>query len=210
LTVEYEQQLWAAYKNHNDLEAREQLILSYVPLTKHLVKDAGAAQACDSFDDALSEAYVALIQCVDRFDPSQGVKFATMAARRILGAVQDLARKAFGTLGRGEGRSVPVPLSSLETDEDGELVDTVLAVPDNVEAVLEKSDDSRELGQLLVSLPPNWRLVFLLFVFENVSHTDIAQALGFSYHRSVQILTHAKKRLRQHYQEGNWPWKKTN
>lgn len=209
MTVEHERQLWAAFKNHGDMQAREELILSYVPFTKNVVLGCAAVRGCDSFDDAISEAYVALIQCVDKFDPDMGNQFTTMASRRIKGTVKDFARKAFGMFSPRNHRVIPVPLSEFDLPgEEGDdyVHDVVLEAPDQVLAERNAQDDRASFGELLMMLPANWRAVLLLKIFEGFSHVEIAEALGFSYDRSVQIQVLLKRRLQQFHREGLWPW----
>jgi hypothetical protein len=45
-----------------------------------------------SYDDLISQAIIGLIEAIDRFDPSRGVKFNTFAYYRIRGAVMDMLR----------------------------------------------------------------------------------------------------------------------
>ena len=194
--TEAECRLWATFKEEGDPSAREQLILSYMGFTRGVALQCGAAFACDSVEEAIAEAYVALIECVDRFDPARGFTFITMASKRIKGAVIDLARKAAGLLWSRSGPSVEVtPFSECECSAEGLVEDTLLAGDPSPEDTLVAKEDSKALGGFLVELPTNWKCVLLLRVFGKKSPAAIAEAMGFSYHRAVQITALIKQRF---------------
>lgn len=74
-------------------EEREHLILEHLPQVR-LVARKIHERVPDSicFDDLLSAGVVGLIQAIDNFDPSQGVKLKTYAEFRIRGAILDSLR----------------------------------------------------------------------------------------------------------------------
>lgn len=84
---------WVRYAAERDPSVREQLILQYAPLVKYVVGRLAIMlpRILDS-DDVLSIGTMGLIEAVDRFDPSTGVKFQTYAISRIRGAILDELR----------------------------------------------------------------------------------------------------------------------
>lgn len=72
---------------------REALISQYAPLVKYVVGRLaiGLPNVLD-YEDILSFGTVGLIEAVDRFDDSKGVKFETYAIARIRGAIIDALR----------------------------------------------------------------------------------------------------------------------
>jgi RNA polymerase sigma factor for flagellar operon FliA len=89
-----EEKLWTRYKNNGDKAAKEELILKYVPLVKHIVGKI-TVQIPDKFEyeDLVNYGVLGLIDALDRFDPERGVKFSTYAVPRIKGAIYDELRK---------------------------------------------------------------------------------------------------------------------
>lgn len=84
------ERLWDRYKKHRDAGAREVLIMRHV----HLVKYAAGRLAVNlpshvDFDDLVGWGALGLIDAVEKFDPSRGVKFETYALSRIKGAMVD-------------------------------------------------------------------------------------------------------------------------
>lgn len=78
----------------NELEARDRLIESGMPLAHYAAKKYAAAQrGYVSYDEALSVASLGLLQAAAKFDPSLGWQFSTFAMRRIEGAIMDHRRE---------------------------------------------------------------------------------------------------------------------
>lgn len=85
--------LWQALKDGGSNEARERLICHYTYLAKHVVDRLGLRPSgWLGYDDLVSHAVLGLIDAVEKFDPSRGVRFETYAVTRIRGAVLDMLR----------------------------------------------------------------------------------------------------------------------
>lgn len=84
---------WERFTVDRQPELRESLILQYAPLVKYVIgRMAVSLPGLLNHEDLLSYGTIGLIQAVDRFDPSQGVKFETYAIRRIRGSILDSIR----------------------------------------------------------------------------------------------------------------------
>jgi len=81
---------WEEYKERGSLEAREKLILHYLGLVKYVAGRLamGLPPHVDQ-DDLYSYGIFGLINAIERFDPSRGIKFETYAITRIRGAILD-------------------------------------------------------------------------------------------------------------------------
>jgi len=66
---------------------RDRLVLSHLPLARHLAKRF-APRAGQTQDDVDQAAYIGLIKSVDGFDPSRGFRFSTYATTTILGELK--------------------------------------------------------------------------------------------------------------------------
>ena len=87
------QELWKRFAAERAPEQRRKLIESYAPLARYVVDRLNLKPGpALSYDDLLSQAVVGLIDAVDRFDPSRGIKFETYAYYRVRGAVMDMLR----------------------------------------------------------------------------------------------------------------------
>src|SRR5579862_4540399 len=75
--------------------AREQMIVKYAPLVRHVIGRLLVIlpQVLDR-DDLLGYGTIGLIEAVDRYNPSHGASFETFAAERIRRSVIDALRAA--------------------------------------------------------------------------------------------------------------------
>ena len=86
-------ELWGRFVKSGDPELRQQLILQYAPLVKYVIgRLAISLPAILDYEDVLSYGTIGLIEAVERYDPSKGVKFETYAISRIRGAIIDALR----------------------------------------------------------------------------------------------------------------------
>lgn len=77
----------------NSASEREAAIRQYAPLVKYVVgRLAIGLPAILDYEDILSYGTIGLIEALDRYDGSKGVKFETYAISRIRGAIIDALR----------------------------------------------------------------------------------------------------------------------
>ncbi len=86
-------ELWHAYRASGDRELRNRLMEIYVPLVKYNA-DRIAAKLPDEVDvnDLVSAGVFGLVDAIEAFDLTRGVKFETYCAPRIRGAILDELR----------------------------------------------------------------------------------------------------------------------
>ncbi|WP_418790211.1 RNA polymerase sigma factor WhiG [Phosphitispora sp. TUW77] len=83
-------QLWKRYKIHNDVSAREQLILSYVGLVKYVAgRMVISLPPSVQQDDLISYGIFGLMDAIEKFELERNIKFETYAIARIKGAIWD-------------------------------------------------------------------------------------------------------------------------
>lgn len=86
-------ELWVRYAESHDPGLREQLILQYAPLVKYVIgRLAISLPAILDYEDILSYGTIGLIEAVERFDQTKGVKFETYAISRVRGSIIDALR----------------------------------------------------------------------------------------------------------------------
>ena len=82
------------YKQNGSQEARSQLVLYYSYIAKSLAaKMTSTYQKYATTEEMVNQRIIALIDSLDRFDPSKGVKFSTYAFTKVRGAIIDYVRK---------------------------------------------------------------------------------------------------------------------
>lgn len=86
-------EFWDRYKDAGDLKAREQLILHYAPLVTVVAARVGSGlPASVEQADLVSYGMFGLIDAIEKYETSRGVKFETYAGTRIRGAIIDELR----------------------------------------------------------------------------------------------------------------------
>ncbi|HVY77504.1 MAG TPA: FliA/WhiG family RNA polymerase sigma factor [Solirubrobacterales bacterium] len=87
-------ELWRRYKASGDPALRDRLVLSYVPLVRHIVyRKARELPAWCEVDDLISTGIEGLIGALDRYDPGKGAPLEQFVWTRIQGAVLDSLRR---------------------------------------------------------------------------------------------------------------------
>lgn len=130
--------LWTTYRTNPTQALRSQLIEQYAPLAKYVVDRLNLQPSGGiSYDDLISQAIVGLIEAIDRYDPSRGVKFNTYAYYRIRGSVMDMLRELDWVPRslRAKGNDIVNAISRLESE---------LGRPPSDEEVAEAMGLSRE------------------------------------------------------------------
>lgn len=73
---------------------REDMILKYIPYVKYIASRLVSGKPPGiEFDDLISFGIIGLIDAIEKFDSSKGIKFETYATLRIRGAIIDELRK---------------------------------------------------------------------------------------------------------------------
>lgn len=87
-------QLWDQYARTKDLKIREELIVNFLYLVKFVAGRLFTSYGSHvEFDDLASYGVFGLIDAIDKYDHSRGVKFETYAQLRIRGAIIDHLRE---------------------------------------------------------------------------------------------------------------------
>lgn len=85
--------VWAEYKKNPTLELRNQLMEEYMPLVKFNAEKIRARFPNEvELDDLISSGYFGLMDAIEAYDLSRGVKFETYCIQRIQGAMLDEIR----------------------------------------------------------------------------------------------------------------------
>lgn len=85
--------LWQQYQQNKSAKIRERLLEHYLPLVKLVAGRLaiGMPSHVDK-DDLASCGFFGLLEALERFDPSRGIKFETYAVARIRGSIIDSIR----------------------------------------------------------------------------------------------------------------------
>ncbi|MGR6836133.1 FliA/WhiG family RNA polymerase sigma factor [Syntrophomonas erecta] len=82
--------LWISYKEKDDPEARDALIIQYAPLVKYIAhRLAINLSSVVEIDELISYGIEGLIDAIGKFDLKRNIKFETYAVTRIRGSIID-------------------------------------------------------------------------------------------------------------------------
>jgi RNA polymerase sigma factor for flagellar operon FliA len=89
-TILGEEALWREYMVSRSPATREGIILRYAPLVKYVAGRVAIGLPSNvEFDDLVSYGVFGLMDAIEKFDTSRGIKFETYAIARIRGAILD-------------------------------------------------------------------------------------------------------------------------
>jgi len=178
-----EARLWTAYRVRGDGRSRARLIEAYQPLVFKVAMQLRLREAVVM--DMIQEGTVGLIEAVERFDPTRGVRFSTFATYRIRGRILNALRRE-GSPAAAAGQDgtllehVPDPAAAelLTAVEDGVLLSQIVAAIDQL-------SDERERrilhGSFLRAEEPR----------------RIARELSISLSHFYRLQKHALRRIRE-------------
>jgi len=139
--------VWAAYKETRDSQARDSLILNYSPLVKYVAGrlSSNLPHTVDTAD-LISYGVFGLIDAIDKFDTSRGIKFETYAIARIKGAIIDELRAMdwVPRSVRARAREIEAAYIKLENQ--------LKRVPDDPEVASEMGITVKELQDIFTKL----------------------------------------------------------
>ncbi len=82
------------YKQTGDVKYRNILVMNYSYIAKSAAMQLrGLAQGYAQVEDMVNHGMITLIDCIDKYDASKGMKFESYAFMRIRGGIIDLVRK---------------------------------------------------------------------------------------------------------------------
>lgn len=87
-------ELWIKYSQTNDPAIKDKLILEYAHIVKYVAGRLSIYFGSNvEYDDLMGYGVFGLIDAIDKFDLSKGVKFETYASLRIRGSIIDSIRE---------------------------------------------------------------------------------------------------------------------
>ena len=166
--METEQQLQEAVKR-GDRQAMRRLYERY----KGYAMSTGLRYipVSDDVEDVVQDSFVKILTSIQRFDYQGEGSLKSWIGRTV-------ANKAIDFVRHHERISFTEIIPEIP-DEEPELE----RIPPDV------------LTSMIAKLPPGYRLVFNLYVFEHCSHKEIAQRLGIEENSSASQLARAKNIL---------------
>lgn len=84
------EQIWRAYKQNREANARDELLMEYIPLVKYVAGRLAINLPSNvELGDLESFGFFGLLDALDKFDETRNIKFETYASTRIRGSIID-------------------------------------------------------------------------------------------------------------------------
>ncbi len=185
LTADLEQQCWHRYRTHGDAESRLRLIEAYQPLVFKVVMQVRPPDSM--LMDMIQEGTIGLIEAVERFDHTRGVRLSTFATYRIRGRILNSLRR--------EHR----PMPSLQRDGQGDLTFAAHLADPAAEAALLSVEDATAAGQvrqMMAVLPERERAILHATYVEWREPRSVALELRISVSHFYRLQKQAIAHLR--------------
>ena len=183
LTPSEERRLWAAYKDSDSLEARQELIYRYQPLVCKIVTILKPSEQV--YLDLFQEGVIGLVEAVERFEPQRGFKFSTYARFRIKGRALTYLQKL-----------VKHPQNMSESDQ---LTLLIQNIPDPKPDPDEHAEDSFLLDRIyecVDELPEKEKDAFVAVVLKEEEPKQVARRMKISRSYLSRLLKKSWKRIR--------------
>ncbi len=123
-------QLWKNYKEKQDAQAKEALIVHYVELVKIVAGRLYNSKSRElEYDDLVSFGIIGLIDAIEKFDVEKNVKFETYANIRIRGAIIDQIRSLdwIPRSARQKYKDMEEAIATLQSNTEGDITDEMIA-----------------------------------------------------------------------------------
>lgn len=151
---------WIEYRKTHSVKVRDDFIRQYMPLVKYVAgKISVGMPGSVEWEDLVSFGQFGLLDAIEKYDPSKGVKFKTYAVTRIRGAIFDELRQIdwVPRSVRQKSREIEGAINSVEaklgrTASDGEIANELGMSEDEYHRTVMKVS-----GTSVMSLDEAWQ-----------------------------------------------------
>ena len=225
-----EQSLWQEYSRNGSQEIKNTLVELYTPYVKSLATRIflNKKYLDIEFVDYMQFGYIGLLEAIDRYDPTIGVKFTTFSNKRIKGAIfigiskqtERCAQAVYKKQLRHERIQSSYNESSNDLFQDiinvtislalGYLLEYSVITPENYGKKYQKPLDNSEFGQfksklydIVDNLPDSENAVVTYHYYHQICFEEIGEILQLSKGRVSQLHKTALERVRLELKKQN-------
>ena len=88
------EEMMALYKKTKDVEIRNQLVMHYAPAVRNtIINMRGSLPQQIQQEEFFNQGIIALIDCIEKYDPDRGASFTTFIYKHLRGAMLSYMRK---------------------------------------------------------------------------------------------------------------------
>ncbi len=188
------------YKDKDDVKARNELVVGYLPLVTKVVAKNYAGLKAVGWEDLQQIGAMALMKSIDKFDPDHGSKFMSWAWTYIDGYIK-----------RGQWKkdnlhsSIDIPISSKDggAGDSSSYLDLISkkTTDDTPFKAVEDNDNYKQLAKAIGKLKPKMKKIVGLYFGLNgdkMTLQEIGDELGMSPQGVKKNLDNALPKLKKY------------
>ncbi len=172
-------------------KAREILILKNQKFVRHVIKSLGLS---NQLEDIFQVGMIGLIEAIDTYKIDKNTKLTTYSNICIRNRILQVFREPYNKRLKNITDSLSSPIND---GVDIMLGDTILDEKQDVEEIIIDKLERQQLHEAIKMLKPDEQRLIYLFYFENLSHKQMAEIIGFSLGYVNKVLIMTRKKLKQ-------------
>src|SRR5690554_5526508 len=175
-----------------DEEARDNLVVKYVPMVKYIIRNYYAAFL--DFEDLLQEGLIGLLSAMEEYKPDEyDVKFSSFAYICIIRRIYNVIKQTTGNKHRllNEATSLQTPIGS---DESRSIMDLVAAelAQSNPEEMVEEKYVAEVIGRVLRNHLSMLEYAVIIRLLKGYSAREIEEEM----HIGLKVIDNARTRVK--------------
>ncbi len=180
-----------------DEEAKEKLVLKYIPMVKHIIRNYYASFL--DFDDLMQEGIIGLLNAIDEYKPDQyDVKFSSFAYICIIRKIYNVIKQTTGN--KHKALNDAVSLQSQISSDDSRIVLDLIVNQDSAvdpEALIEDKIISQQLDNLLSNHLSLLEYSVIVMLLKGYTCGEIEDEIGVGPKVVDNARTRVKTKLRR-------------
>ena len=188
------------YKDKDDVKARNELVIGYLPLVTKVVSKNYAGLKSVGWEDLQQIGAMALMKAIDSFDPDHGSKFMSWAWQYIDGYIKNNQWKKDNL-----HSSIDIPISSKDGGGGDSSTYLDLISKDSKEdssyKAVEDDDNYKQLAKAIGKLKPKMQNILNLYfglTQEKMTLQEIGDKLGMSPQGVKKNIDNALPKLKKY------------
>ena len=181
---------------NGDGEAKEKLVLKYIPMVKHIIRNYYASFL--DFEDLLQEGVIGLLTAIEEYKPEKyNVKFSSFAYICIIRKIYNVIKQTTGNKHKALNDAVSLQ-NHLGSDENRIMLDTI-ATDEMVdpERLIEEKITNQHLNQLLANHLSVLEYSVIMMLLGGYTCGEIETVIGVGAKAVDNARTRVKTKLRR-------------
>jgi RNA polymerase sporulation-specific sigma factor len=182
-------------RSHNDLIAKEELVIKYLPMIHHIVRNQSFLAA--DYEDYLQEGAIGLLKAIEEYDSEHyEIRFSTFAYICILRRVYNIIKRSLTKKALFSSRLLSLNANFGE-DDSRTILDSVADHTAEPFASVEDDWISRKIDLICKAYLSPVEYMVVKMILQGYGISDIQQKLAFSLKTIDNARTRARLKLKK-------------